>query len=230
MAGPLTVALVLIFVGGAASAAPARAAAPLQLFYRVSHSVVGDVGWYSCTVEPLAGGATEVNAREHIDVRMLGIPVYHLDASNTERWAGNRLISFHAMSDKADGRIEISGEAKGDHFIVTSPQGTLTTAATVHPAEPCAANFLQSTTVLRADTGNLEEVRVSGGAPDTLTIAGTPTPVRKYVIDGRTRYTVWVDSRNLPVMFVIDDDTGEATFTLARCVSCNPQISRLGSE
>ncbi|HEY2540235.1 MAG TPA: DUF6134 family protein, partial [Stellaceae bacterium] len=125
---------------------------------------------------------------------------------------------------------EISGEAKGDHFTVTSPQGSLTTAATVHPAEPCAANFLQSTTVLHPDTGNLEAVRVSGGAPGTLTIAGTPTAVRKYVIEGRTRYTVWLDSRNLPVMFVVDDDTGEATFTLARCVSCDPQISPLDSE
>jgi hypothetical protein len=142
LAGPLIVALVLVFVGGAASAAPARAAAPLQLFYRVSHSVVGDVGWYSCTVEPLAGGATQGNAREHIDVRMLGIPVYHLDASSTERWAGNRLISFHAMSDKADCRLEISGKAKGGRFIVTSPQGILTTAVTVHPVEPRAANFL----------------------------------------------------------------------------------------
>lgn len=147
------VVAVLALVGGPASALSARAAAPLELFYRVSHSVVGNVGWYSCTVEPLVNGATQINAREHIDVRMLGIPVYRLDATNIERWAGNRLISFDAVSDKAGGRVEISGEAKGDHFIITSPQGTLTAAATVHPAEPCAANFLQSTTVLRPRHG-----------------------------------------------------------------------------
>jgi len=41
---------------------------------------------------------------------------------------------------------------------------------------------------------------------------------------------VWLDSRNLPVRFVIDDSAGQATFTLAKCISCDTQISRLGTE
>jgi hypothetical protein len=214
----------------AVMAGSAWAATPFELVYRVSHSLVGDLGSYTCIVELLGNGATEIQAREHIDARMLGIPLYHLDASDTERWLGSRLIAFHAVTDKADGRVEINGEARGDRFVVTSPQGTLATTATVHPAEPCAANFLQSTMVLHPDTGRLEEVRLSGGQPTSLLIAGTPLAVRKYRLDGKTRYTVWVDSRNLPVKFVVDDSTGQATFTLARCVSCDTQISQLGLE
>jgi hypothetical protein len=41
--------------------------------------------------------------------------------------------------------------------VITAPQGWLTAAASVHPAEPCAANFLQSATILRPDTGSIEE-------------------------------------------------------------------------
>lgn len=220
----------IVLLGAIGITGPARAAAPFELDYRVSHSVVGDLGSYSCIVEPLGDAAVQIQSREHLDVRMLGVPLYHLDATNTERWLGNRLISFDAVTDKSNGRVEVRGEASGDHFVITSPQATLATTATVHPVEPCAANFLQSTTILRPDTGALEEVRISGGERTSVTIAGAPVPVRKYVLDGTTRYTVWLDSRNLPVKFVVDDSTGQATFTLAKCVSCTTQISRLEPE
>jgi hypothetical protein len=208
----------------------AQASTALQLVYRVSHSVIGDLGSYSCSVEALGNGATQIQSREHIEAKMLGIPLYHMDASDTERWLGNRLVSFYAVTDKAGSRIEIRGEASGNHFIVTSPQGTVTTTAAVHPMEPCAANFLQSTTVLNPDTGGLEDVRVSGGEPTSVTIDGTRLAVRKYILDGAARYTVWLDSRNLPVKFAISGSNGEAIFTLARCVSCTSPIPQRGAE
>lgn len=230
LATRLLILAVGAIVAGAAVGGGARAAVPLQLVYRVSHSAIGDLGSYSCTVEPLGNGDSEIRSREHIEVRMLGIPLYRMNASDTERWQGNRLVSLDAVTDNASGRIEVKGAAQGDYFIVTSPQGTLTTAASVHPAEPCAANFLHSTTILRPDTGDLEQVRLSGGEPASVTIDGAPIPARKYVLSGKTRYTVWLDSRNLPVRFVIDDSAGQATFTLAKCISCDTQISRLGTE
>lgn len=204
------------------------AGVPFQLVYRVSHSVLGDLGSYVYTVEPLGNGATKVISQEHIDVRMFGIPVYREDASRTERWQGDRLVSFDGVTNKAGGRVEVRGEAQGDRFVITSPQGILTAAATVHPADPCAANFLDSTTIMRPDTGTLEAVRVSAGEPTSLGIDGAAVPVRKYVVEGKTRYTVWLNSHNLPVKFAVDDDAGQAIFTLAKCVSCNPLISQMG--
>jgi hypothetical protein len=226
----LIILAVGVVLGSALAIGSARAAAPLQMVYRISHSVVGDIGSYTCTVEPLANGGTQVQVREHINVRLLGLPLYSMNATDTERWQGNRLISFDAVSEKANGQVEVKGEAQGTRFVITSPQGTLTAAAKVHPAEPCAGNFLQSTTILRPDTGDIEDVRVSGGEATSLIIDGTPVPVRKYNLDGETRYTVWLDSRNLPVMFVIDDNTGRATFTLAKCVACGATGYRLGME
>jgi hypothetical protein len=63
-----------------------------------------------------------------------------------------------------------------------------------------------------------------------VVIDGNPIPVRKYTLDGKTRYTAWLDSRNVPVMFAIGNSIGEATFTLARCVSCNAATYRLGTR
>jgi hypothetical protein len=223
----LTLGMVAVLAGTVNSGA-AQPRVPLQLVYRVSHSMVGNLGSYSCTVESLGNGATEISSREHIDVSMLGIPLYQMDATGTERWQGNHLVSFHAVTDKTTGRVEVSGEARGSRFVITSPQGTLTTAGSVHPVEPCAPDFLRSTTILRPDTGAIEEVRISGGASTSVVIDGTPIPVREYILNGKTRYTAWLDSRNLPVMFAIEDSTGEATFTLARCVSCEAASYRLG--
>jgi hypothetical protein len=219
-----------VVLGGAIAIGSARAAVPFQLVYRISHSVVGNVGSYTCTVEPLANGGTQVLVREHVNVKLLGLPLYSMNAIDTERWQGNRLISFDAVSEKANGRVEVRGQAQGTRFVITSPQGTLTAAETVHPADPCAGNFLQSTTVLRPDTGDLEDVRVSGGEATSLIMDGTPVPVRKYDLDGKTRYTVWLDSRNLPVMFAINDSTGRTTFTLAKCVACDTTGYRVGME
>ena len=110
----------------------------------------------------------------------------------------------------------------------------MTAAATVHPAERCAANFLRSTAILRPDTSDLEQVLISGGEPTSVTIDGAPVPVRKYVVNGKTRYTVWLDQRNVAVMYVVDDSAGQTTFTLAKCISCKQlsrtQIYQLGME
>ncbi|MFZ3235167.1 MAG: DUF6134 family protein [Stellaceae bacterium] len=222
------IAGIAIFLAGALFSLSSQAAHPLQLVYNVSHPVVGNLGSYTCTVLPLADGGSEVKSREHIDARLLGIPLYRMDASDTERWLGNRLVSFDGVTEKAGGRVEVRGEAQGNRFVITSPQGTLITAATVHPAQPCVPNFLQSTTILRPDTGGIEEVRVSGGGLTSVVIGGAPVAARKYILDGKTRYTVWLDSRNVPVMFVIDDSTGKATFTLTKCVSRDPALSRVG--
>ncbi len=186
----------------------------------MSHSVVGELGSYTCTLSPLGNGASELRTHQQINARMFGIPVYRMDSSNTERWQGDRLLSFYGVTDRSGNRTVIKGEALGDRFVITSPNGTVTTTAQIHPIEPCAVDFLQSTSVLRPDSGSLEPVRIGAGVPTSVVIDGARISVRKYVFEGGTRYTVWIDSRNVPVMFQIDDSTGAATYTLTKCVAC----------
>ena len=44
---------------------------------------------------------------------------------------------------------------------------------------------------------------------------------KKYEVEGDSRYTVWLDGHGVPVMFVVDDNSGKVTFTLANCISCD---------
>ena len=73
--------------------------APVQLNYRVTHSVFGDIGTYTNTIEPTADGA-KVKTQAHFQVTKFGLNLYREDAQRTERWRGNRLISFHSVTSK----------------------------------------------------------------------------------------------------------------------------------
>jgi hypothetical protein len=229
----LTRALTLVTIVGVLAAGPATSVAvaetPAQFIYRVSHSTFGEIGSYSNTVEPSRDGIT-VQTQAHFQVSMLGVRMYREDAERTERWQGNRLVSFHGVTDKGDGPAEVKGEARGNGFIITSSQGTVTAPASVHPANPWSNNFLTSNTMMRPDSGKVEQVRIGSGQETTVKIDGATIPTVKFEIDGSTKYTVWLDGRGVPVKFVADDDTGKVTFTLAKCIGCGPEPTQVGTR
>jgi hypothetical protein len=213
-----------------AVAGPAFAAgSPTQLIYRVTHSVFGNIGTYINTIEPVGAG-TMVMTSAHFEVKMLGVTMHREDARRTERWEGNRLVSFDGVTDKGSGPKEVKGVARGNSFVITSPQGTFSAPGTVHPANPWSANFLSSSAMMRPDDGKVEPVHVTGGKPAAVTIDGSPVPTRKYEVDGQDRYTVWIDSRGIPVKFEAPDNSGTVTFTLARCVRCGLDGAQLGEK
>ena len=213
-------------LGGLLIAGPVKAQDLAQFVYQVHHSVFGDIGTYSNTVEPTRDGVT-VKTQAHFEVKMLGVRMHREDAERTERWQGNRLVAFRGVTDKGDGPVEVKGEARGNNFIITSPQGTITAPWSVHPANPWSSNFLHSNTMMRPDTGKLEQVRIGGGQETAVKLDNASIPAVKYELDGSTKYTVWLDDRGVPVKFLVDDDTGKVTFTLTKCVGCNAEISQL---
>ena len=217
------------FLASSMSAGPAAAETPAEFDYRVSHSIFGDIGTYTNTVEPTRDGTT-VRTRAHFEVKMLGVKVHREDAERTEHWQGNRLVSFRGVTDKGEGPAEVKGEARGNNFVISSPQGTITAPASVHPANPWSANFVRSNTMMRPDSGKIEQVRVGAGQETAVKIDGASIPVVKYEVDGSAKYTVWIDGRGVPVMFLVDDDTGKVTFTLAKCVGCNSVVSQLDKK
>jgi hypothetical protein len=228
-----TRALMVAAIVGVLTAGPAASIAvaetPAQFIYRVSHSTFGDIGTYTNTVEPGRDGTT-VQTRAHFEVSMLGVRMYREDAERTERWQGNRLVSFHGVTDKGNGPAEVKGEARGNGFVITSPQGTITAPASVHPANPWSNNFLTSNTMMRPDSGKIEQVRIGSGQETTVKIDGATISAVKFEIDGSTKYTVWLDGRGVPIKFVADDDSGKVTFTLSKCISCGPEPTQIGKR
>jgi len=212
----------LIGMPGSASAASAE-----QLQYRITHAMFGAIGTYSNTIVP-NGQATTVQTRSHIDVKVLGMEMYHEDSQRTEHWQGDRLVAFHSLTQKKDGATQVDGVARGNQFLITTPQGTVAAPANVHPANPWSANFIVASLMMRPDTGMLEPVSVGGGSAASVTLNNQTIPATRYDVNGKTRYTVWLDQRGVPLKFVVDDDSGKVTFTLTRCNNCGVEVSDAG--
>jgi Family of unknown function (DUF6134) len=210
--------------GQAAASGP-----PRQFVYSVSHAVFGNIGTYINTIEP-DGTGTLVLTQAHLDVRLLGVRMYYEVAQRTERWQGDRLVSFDGVTDNGHGPIVVKGVARGNEFVITSPKGTFEAPATVRPANPWSANFLSAKQMMRVDTGRIEPVHVSGGEPTEVTVGLDTVAARKYEIDGNTKYTVWLDGRGVPVKFAVDDNSGKVTFSLDKCVRCGPAAVQLGAN
>jgi hypothetical protein len=186
------------------------------LRYRVNHSFYGDVGTYRNTIAR-TGDTTTVLTEAHFKVSLLGVVLHHEDALREEHWRGDRLIFFHGITTENGHPLELSGEARANSFVISSRGAAIVAPANVHPANPWSANFLDSDTMMRVDTGALEQVRISGGAETNITIDGATLPTRRYEITGKTRYKIWLsESQRVPVMFSVDDAGGEVTFTLVR--------------
>ena len=186
-----------------------------QFHYRAHHSVFGDIGTYSNTVET-AGDITTVLTSVHLKVAAIGVVLHREDAERTERWKAGRLVYFRGVTTTNEQVVEVKGEARGDTFSIISPFGNVTAPATVLPSNPSSANLLRSTTIMRTDTGKIEQVHISAGEPAFVNIGGTDIWARKYQIDGSIPYKIWIDQQNIPVMFTVDDDSGEVSFTLAK--------------
>lgn len=188
---------------------------PNVLQYRVNHAVYGDIGSYSNTIERTTN-ETIVETRVHLQVRVLGITMHREDAERTERWQGGRLVYFHGVTTKNGDKIEVQGQAQGDRFVIATPHGILTAPADIHPANPWSGDCIHSDTMMRVDTGDVERVKVSGGEPSAVKVADETVPAREYQIDGEVQYKIWLDDRNVPVRFSVDDPTGLVTFALDR--------------
>jgi len=197
------------------SAAGYAADGARQLVYDVKHSVFGDIGTYTNQIQT-SGNDTTVTTTAHLRVSALGVSMHSEDAERTEKWQGDRLVSFQGVTKKNGDTTEISGAANGNSFVIKSPAGTVNAPATVHPANPTSLKSLQSTAMMRVDSGKVEQVKLSSGKDTTVTVNGAKVPAREYEITGSTHYKIWIDKQDVPIMFIVDDDSGEVTFTLKK--------------
>ncbi|HWB50963.1 MAG TPA: DUF6134 family protein [Stellaceae bacterium] len=208
----LAAALLIGMFGGAAQA---MAESPRQLVYNVKHSVFGDIGTYSNLIET-SGAVTTIKTTAHFLVKAMGIGLHREDAQRVEQFQGDRLVFFHGVTVKNGETTEVKGQAAGNNFVINSPNGTVTAPANVKPANPWSTRSIESSEMMRVDNGKVEKVTVSGGGQTNVNVGGASTNAKEYDITGATKYKVFIDSHDVPVMFVVDDDSGQVTFTLKK--------------
>jgi len=202
-------------------------AATHVLTYNVEHPAYGIIGTYTNIISENRDAA-EVRTDLHVAVRVIGIPLFHQDARRQERWQGQRLVAFQSSTDDNGTRIEVSGQAVGDHFVIRSTSnGTLTAPAQVHPSNPWSPFLLQSGTLMSTKTGRLNPVVVKDTGDVNVTLDGRPRRLRQWFIDGEKHQVVWIDGRGVIAAFQTQENGQTINFVLKSDTAEDEATARL---
>ena len=144
----------------------------------------------------------------------LGIVAFRETSDTAEIMRGDRLISLQSVTDKDGHHLEIHGEAQGDQFVVDTPAGSFAGPATITPSDPWVLKRTGEKTVVFTDTGRIVTVQISGGDYDTVAVNGAPVSARHFIVTSIKRQEVWLDDREIPVMFRTVEDGTPIDFVL----------------
>lgn len=208
----------LAIVAAIAAWSPAAAGAARQFTYRVQMAPYGTIGVYRSAVQR-DGRETTITTEAHIRISLIGIVLYRMDISRVERRIGDRLVYFHGLTTENGNPVQVDGRAVGEHFIITSPAGSITAPGTIRVSDPWSAAVPGPGIVFMPDTGVVARVQTSGGEQTSIIVNGAAIRVTCYRVntnDDREQYELWMDDQRTPVMFKITDRQGTTTFTLVR--------------
>jgi hypothetical protein len=168
--------------------------------YSVVHPLYGTVGTFT---ESIArnDGATRINSQLRVAVEILGIVVHREEADHTETFRGERLVSLQGATITNGARVDIRGEAQGDHFVVTTPAGVVEAPADVAPSDPWLLRDIGVGTVVSNKTGRIAATRVTGGEPATVTLQGVTVATRHFTARGEKQQEIWLNDHDVPIMF-----------------------------
>ncbi len=197
-----------------AFAAPGASAASQVLSYNVEHPTYGNIGTYTNTVSQ-NGNNTSVRTDLHISVKMIGIPMFHQDATRDEQWQNQRLVGFRSQTDDNGTNINVTGKTNGTNFVInSSTNGNLTAPPQVHPSNPWAPFILQTDTMMSTKTGKISPVVVKDTGDVMMTFNGRQMRVRQWFVDDDKHQVVWIDDRGVVVAFQTEEQGAAINFVL----------------
>jgi len=198
--------------------APAAAnAATRGYVYTVRHAKYGVIGAYNRTVDD---GGGEMRARSHLQVRVkiMGITMHRETADQVETWRDGRLAAFQSDTLVNGKDIKVSGQAQSGRFAITSPTGVVMAPPDVAASDPWSFSHTGRGTVVSLRSGKLDQVDVTGGEPERVTVNGAQVTARHYRVSTDTqpdKWEVWLEADGLPVKFRSFDHGAAVDFNLA---------------
>jgi hypothetical protein len=201
-----------ISLGLLAAATPAVAGQQVYT-YTVVHPIYGEIGTFTDTIDR-SGEATRIDARLRIAVKLLGVVAYREEGDTTEILHGDRLMSLQSVTNKDGRHFEVHGEAQGEQFLVNCTLGTFSAPSSISPSDPWLVRRTGEREVVSTSTGRIAHVQVTGGDYDMVAINGVAVSARHFVVAGDKKQEVWLDSREVPVMFRTVEDGTPIDFVL----------------
>ena len=168
--------------------------------YSVVHPIYGTIGTYTQDIAR-SGGTTRIDSHVRVAVRILGIVVHREEGDHVEIFHGDRLVKLQSTTTTNGTRIDVQGEAQGDHFVVTSPSGVVEAPADVAPSDPWVLKQIGSGTVVSIKTGRIILTRVTGGEATMISLQGVMVATHHFMAHGERQQEIWLNDQDVPVMF-----------------------------
>ncbi len=181
--------------------------------YTVEHPTYGDIGTYTNVVQE-HGATTDVRTEVHIQVKMLGVEVFHQEANRKEHWEDGRLVSFQSATDDNGKNIQIDGQAHGNDFVINTPAGTINAPGRIHPSNPWAASILTTDTMMSTKSGKIIPVVVKDTGDVNITFDKKKMTLHQFFIESDKHEIVWVDGKGTVVAFQTQENGSQVNFVL----------------
>lgn len=189
-------------------------AATHVLTYNIEDPTYGTIGTYTNIVSQ-NGASADVRTELHASVSVLGVRLFHQDATREEQWQNQRLVTFRSTTDDNGTNITVNGQANGSSFVIhSSSDGTVTAPPQVHPSNPWAPFLLHTDVIMSTKTGKVNRVAVTDTGEVGMTFDGRSMRVRQWFVDGDKHQVVWLDSRGVVVAFQTQENDKPISFVL----------------
>jgi hypothetical protein len=208
--------LSVALLGLLAAAIPVRAQEQAYSF-SVVHSVYGTIGTFTESIAR-SGDTTRIDTHVRIAVKILGIVAHRKDSDRSEIFHGDRLVSLQSATTTNGIRLDVRGEAQGQHFVVTSSLGVVEAPASVAPSDPWVLRDRGVGMVVSLETGRIIPTRVTGGEPAMVSVQGVTVTTRHFMARGEgqqeMQQEIWLNDHDVPIKFRIIESGAPIDFIL----------------
>ena len=193
------VVFVMIALAGLVVAAQARSGEAPEVVGRWDFNVyLNDkkVGKHYFEVTEV-NGMRRVESEANFKYKILFIPAYRYEHTNSERWADNCLVRFEAKTNANGKRMQARGEKDGTGFKVAGNNGLVELPECVMSFAYWNPKFLEQQKLLNPQSGEYLDVQVEPIEPATLEVRGDKVVANGYRVTAeKMNLTVWYSDDN----------------------------------
>jgi len=190
----------LLAILGCLSAAGPAHSQEQTYSYSVVHPLYGTVGTFTQSIAR-SGDTTRIDGQLRVAAKVLGITVHREEGDHVEIFRGDRLVSLLSVTTTNGIRLDVRGEARGDHFVVTTLTGDLEAPADIAPSDPWVLKQLGVGTVVSTKTGRIIPTRITGGELAMVSLQGRVVATRHFMAHGEREQEIWMNDHDVPIKF-----------------------------
>ena len=127
---------------------------------------------------------TEIYSSARFDVKFFFINAYSYEHDNVEHWQGDCLNTINAVTDDYGDQYKVSGTVGSDAFIVNTIQDRISYPSCIKTFAYWDPDFLNETSLLNSQTGEMVTVESKFIGRETLTHKGSSMTARRYRLSG----------------------------------------------